>query len=72
MTGEGDTFETPLVDDGFIYRVDMTDAFPTSDYILSQADINIEINGKISKEILRNKLLSEVINKKAYVDFFEW
>ena len=72
ITDEGDAFETPLVDDGFIYRVDTTDAFPTSDYILSQAGINIKIDDKIPKEILKNKLLSEGLNKKAYMESFDW
>ena len=42
---EGDSLETPLASDGFIYRVDTTDAFLLSDGYLSHAGLNVEADG---------------------------
>ena len=56
MTDESDSTETPLADDGFIYRVDTTAAFPISNYYLSSAGINIEINGVIPKDVVKSHL----------------
>jgi len=72
LTGEGDSFETPLADDGFIYRVDTTDAFPTDEFILSQAGINIEVNGRNNKEFWESKLLNMDINNHWQKDNLAW
>lgn len=45
MTEESDGWETPLAEDGYIYRVDTTDAFPLSNYQLETAGINVDLNG---------------------------
>lgn len=45
ITGEADGVEILLANDGIIYRVDTTDAFPLSTFQLDFAGINLEING---------------------------
>ena len=58
LTGEGDVLETPLVNDGFIYRVDTTDAFPINDEILFMAGINVELDGIVPNAFWKERLLS--------------
>jgi len=53
MMEEGDSFETPFVDDGFIYRVDTTDSFIASEIYFAQAGINVELNGIVPKAIMQ-------------------
>ena len=60
---ESDSFETPLVSDGFIYRVDTTDAFPLCDLHLSQAGLNIVVNGNNVKEIVQKYVESIEYNQ---------
>ena len=72
MTGESDSFETPLADDGFIYRVDTTDAFPISNFILSKAGINIEINGVNMKEVCKKQIFNIDFSSAWKMDGFDW
>ena len=62
LTGEGDTFEVPLVNDGFIYRVDTTDAFPLNDTILYMAGINVELDGITPKAYWKERLLNSTFD----------
>ena len=55
---EGDSFETPLSSDGYIYRVDASNAFPTSERFLSQAGLNVNIDGQNVKESIKQRMLS--------------
>lgn len=45
LTGECDGIELLLADDDLIYRVDVTDAFPISNYQLDMAGVDREFNG---------------------------
>lgn len=56
MTGEADGMESPLVDDGFIYRVDTTDAFPISNWDLEFAGVYQEIQGSTPNELIKQRL----------------
>lgn len=58
ITNEMDGLETPLADDGYIYRVDTTDAFPISNYQLDFAGVNQELNGVNFKQAIRSQLIS--------------
>lgn len=58
MTGESDGMESPLADDGFLYRVDTTDAFPISNYYLDFAGVYQEAAGCVPNEIIRKTLES--------------
>jgi len=71
MTGEGDSYETPLADDGYIYRVDTTDAFPLNDRILCSAGIDIEIDGKVPKTLLRERLLNFTFDHLWNKEYFD-
>lgn len=66
MTGEADGVEFPLVDDGYIYRVDTTDAFPISNYQLDLAGVSQKYMGVVANDAVRQSLqsfdLSDVIN----------
>lgn len=53
MFCEGDTLETPLAKDGYIYRVDTTDAFILDNIRLACAGININIDGHNAKESIK-------------------
>jgi hypothetical protein len=55
---EADSFEVLLANDGFIYRIDTSDAFIINDYFLSQAGINVEANGINPMEFVKKKMLS--------------
>ena len=55
---ESDSFETPLAADGKLYRIDTTDAFPTSCLWLDDAGINFNFDGKNPQEIRKHQLLS--------------
>ena len=55
---ECDSFETPLASDGNIYRVDTSASFPTSELLLSQAGLNVEIDGQNVKEAIKQRMLS--------------
>lgn len=71
MFCEGDSFETPLASDGFIYRVDTTDALPLSDYFLSRAGLNIEIENEhnVKESILKYTLHIQYDQCWKYNDF---
>lgn len=56
MTGESDEVELPLADDGFIYRVDTTDAFPISNHDLDFAGVYKEVQGFAPNEWIRQSL----------------
>lgn len=60
ITREGDSFETPLADDGYIYRVDTTDAFPLSNCQLDFAGIGsslgVDADAMVKKELLERDL----------------
>lgn len=58
MFSESDSFETPLVKDGLIYRLDTTDAFPLSTWQLNDAGIDISFDGKNPHDIRKRQLLS--------------
>lgn len=58
MFFESDSFETPLAQDGKIYRIDTTDAFPLSAWQLNDAGINVEIKGTNPYLIRKQQLLS--------------
>jgi hypothetical protein len=58
MFCEGDSFETPLAKDGYIYRVDTTDAFILHDAQLACAGININIDGQNAKTNIKQYALS--------------
>ena len=66
ITGEADGVELLLADDGLIYRVDTTDAFPLSNYQLDTAGIDREFNGinphAEFKKLLLETDLSHVLN----------
>lgn len=66
MTGESDGMESPLADDGFIYRVDTTDAFPISNWDLDFAGVYQEVQGFAPNELIKQRLqardLSNVVN----------
>lgn len=51
MCLEGDSFETPLAADGFIYRVDTTDSFTLSNEMLTVAGIDEPSNGIVPKKL---------------------
>lgn len=53
MCMEGDSFETPLAADGFIYRVDTADSFTLSNEMLSIGGIADPTNGIIPKDAVR-------------------
>ena len=55
---EGDSFETPLVADGFIYRVDITDSFLLSDIHFSHAGLNVVTKGVNAKDVIREYVQS--------------
>ena len=55
---ESDSFEIPLAKDGFIYRIDTTDAFPINTWHLSDASINLTLNGYNPYETRKTQLLS--------------
>jgi len=71
MTGESDTFETPLVSDGFIYRVDTTDAFPISNITLCMAGINVEFDGVVPKTYWKERLLNFTFDHLWNVKIFD-
>ena len=58
MTGESDGMETPLADDGFLYRVDTTDAFPISCDDLDFAGVYQEVKGYAPNEVIKKTLES--------------
>lgn len=62
LTGECDGMETPLADDGYIYRIDTTDAFPISNYQLDYAGIARVVNGASMKELIKKDLLERSLN----------
>lgn len=66
MTGEMDGIEVPLADDGYIYRVDTTDAFPISNWDLDYAGVYREVQGFIPNELIKQTLqtrdLSNTVN----------
>lgn len=66
LTGESDGIELLLVNDGKIYRVDTTDAFPISNYQLDAAGINKEINGCNpyieTQKLLLSQDFSDILN----------
>ena len=55
---EDDSFEVMLATDGFIYRVDTSSSFHIVDNHLSQAGVNIELNGYNPAESVKNRMLS--------------
>lgn len=61
MCMEGDSFETPLAADGFIYRVDTADSFTLPNEMLSVAGIAETMNGIISKDAV-----------KRYIDEYDY
>lgn len=76
MTGEADGMESPLADDGYIYRVDTTAAFPISNWDLDFAGVYQEFQGFVPneqiKQTLQSRDLSNVINYSmwdSYLDF---
>jgi hypothetical protein len=72
LTGEGDGIETSLANDGYIYRVDTTDAFPLSEIHLSQAGINTEVNGFNPKEEIKSHLLDMKFENELNNERIEW
>ena len=64
ITGEGDVCETPLASDGFIYRVDTTDAFPTCEHNLYQAGVNIKVDDITPKEFYKFYFMNMDIKKQ--------
>jgi len=71
MTGEEDSFETPLVNDGFIYRVDTTNAFPISNFMLDTAGINVEINGIMPKTYWKEYFLNYAFDHLWDIKYFD-
>lgn len=67
MTGEADGVELLLADDGCIYRVDTTDAFPISCWELNFAGVRQEMQGVIPDEIIRQKLQSRNLSNAISV-----
>lgn len=59
MTGECDGLETPIADDGFLYRVDTTGAFPLGNWQLDLLGINEAIDGVNPHEYFKHRLLSQ-------------
>lgn len=56
MTGEADGMESPLANDGYIYRVDTTDAFPISNWDLDFAGVYQEFQGFVPNEQIKQRL----------------
>lgn len=63
LTGEGDGAEILLADDGLIYRVDTTDAFPISNFQLDIAGIDQKISGCNPYEEMKRQLLDRDFSK---------
>lgn len=53
MMMEGDSFETPLAKDGFLYRIDTTSSFILSAPYLERAGLNITMNGINLKDTVK-------------------
>ncbi|MEG2137742.1 MAG: hypothetical protein RRY64_03680 [Oscillospiraceae bacterium] len=62
LTGESDGMETPLANDGYIYRIDTTDAFPISSIQLDCAGIARVVNGVSIKELIKKDLLEKSLD----------
>ena len=56
MLQESDGLETPLADDGYIYRVDTTAAFPIGNLQLECLGVDFEYKGTTIHQISENKL----------------
>jgi hypothetical protein len=67
MTGEVDGMESPLAEDGYIYRVDTTDAFPISNWDLDYAGVYQEAQGVVPNELIRQTLQARELS--SAVDF---
>ncbi len=63
MFVEGDGMEVLLADDGYIYRVDTTDAFTCSNYYLDNAGIDRVIQGLNLNAVIKGMLLSQDFNR---------
>ena len=63
LTGEGDSLELLLADDGLIYRVDTTDAFPLGNFQLDLAGVDREFGGHNPQAAVREQLLGMDFSK---------
>ena len=68
MTGEADGMEAPLADDGFIYRVDTTDAFPISNWDLDYAGVYQDVQGFTPNELIKQRLQDRDLNNAVSFD----